>query len=59
MTTALEQRQAATVAAALPIGQVVDAPDPLSVLGRLKALVVAVLGSGTIRVRGMVVGKGL
>lgn len=41
--TPIEQRAAAAEVASHPFGQVVDTPNPLTLLGRLKALLDAIL----------------
>lgn len=47
MTTPIEERALAAEVASRPIGQVIEAPNPLSLLGRIKALVDAVLPART------------
>jgi hypothetical protein len=43
----IEDRAAAAEVASHPFGQVIDAPNPLTLLGRLKALVDAILPART------------
>lgn len=43
MTTPIEERAAAAEAGSHPFGQVVDTPNPWTILGRLKALMDAIL----------------
>lgn len=47
MKTTIEERAAAAEAASHPFGQVIDAPNPLTLLGRLKALLDAILPART------------
>lgn len=47
MKMTIEDRAAAAEVASQPFGQVVDAPNPLTLLGRLKALVDAILPART------------
>ncbi|MEH3040045.1 MAG: hypothetical protein PGN21_08270 [Sphingomonas paucimobilis] len=47
MKTTIEERAAAAEVASHPFGQVVDAPNPLTLLGRLKALLDAILPART------------
>ncbi len=47
MKMTIEDRAAAAEAASHPFGQVIDTPNPLTLLGRLKALVDAILPART------------
>lgn len=47
MKSTIEERAAAAEVASHPFGQVVDTPNPLTLLGRLKALVDAILPART------------
>lgn len=47
MKTTIEERAAAAEVASHPFGQVVDTPNPLTLLGRLKALLDAILPART------------
>lgn len=47
MKSTIADRAAAAEAASHPFGQVIDAPNPLTLLGRLKALVDAILPART------------
>lgn len=47
MKTTIEERAAAAEVASHPFGQVVDSPNPLTLLGRLKALLDAILPART------------